>query len=66
MIAHTSDSQEISEEYGLPSSHVANCSAFFAFVLLEFGVRVSAAWSLLAVWTALVGLGRLYLGARTR
>ena len=63
MIAHTTDSKENSEEYGLPSTHVANCLAWFSFSLLHAGVTARAAWAALAAWTALVALGRLYLGA---
>ncbi len=67
VIAHTHDSKENSDEYGLPSSHVANCLAFFAYLLMHTGSGLhthAGAWALLAAWTALVALGRLYLGAR--
>ena len=64
VIAHTHDSKENSDEYGLPSSHVANCFAFFAYLLVHTGLHTHAtAWALLAAWTAVVALGRLYLGA---
>ena len=64
VIAHTSDSKENADEYGLPSTHVGNGLCFFAFALLHTGWHTHRAAQLaLAVWTGLVALGRLYLGA---
>ena len=68
VITPTEDSRENSEEYGLPSTHVANCLTFFAFALAHAPEAVRAsptAWAALAAWTLLVALGRLYLGMHT-
>ena len=65
VITHTADGRENAEEYGLPSTHVANCITFFAFALANAPPALRAspwAWAALAAWTLLVAVGRLYLG----
>jgi sphingosine-1-phosphate phosphatase 1 len=68
VITHTVDGRDNAEEYGLPSTHVANCLTFFAFALANAPQPLRSspyAWAALAAWTLLVALGRLYLGMHT-